>query len=691
MNFSAAISSVIFHVAVTGSDCNTGLDEANALATIQAAYDKMISCHKQGMLSGTTTIFVHAGDYCLAKPLHFTSDIPVEIRPFGQDKVTISGGTPLTGWKKAKLNGKTVWKTVLPETVSEVPFLFVNGKLATAARWPKKDFFRAGDDRGGFQTNDENCDNFLVTKGDFDPKWYDPQNIFINMVHLWIEEPLKIKSFDEKTGRLTTASAMRYVAGKGNTEYAFYNVKEKLSEAGEYYFDRNTRELFLIPEAEKFEAVVPECGTLVRFDSGVKNVTLTGLNFRYGGTHWPLFDADFDLRDPGFEPLVNRAWNITAWKNGKGKKVQMPTYSGPQGASHVPGVILFNHASDCAIRNCTVSACAWYAIHAAEGCTNLTFTGNEISGMGGGGFYIGGGAADAVKNDPSLLTGRIIVKGNHIHDCGLFFYSAIGVLITHGCGCLVEGNHIHDLLYSGVSCGWVWGYGDSVSRENRICRNHIHDLGKGILSDMGGVYLLGIQPGTHVYENVIHDIVNRYYGGWGLYTDEGSSHIVLERNVVYNCACEGFHQHYGRENIIRHNIFAFNKDHGMCFTHDAPVRYEWPGEPHAKAVNVYNNVIVTDGTPTYKTGNREMIENKRIHVDNNIIFDVSGKQKIFARDYHADRNYTPDEWRKRGFDAHSQFCDPGFRNLRKYDFRLKKDSILREYGFDFLDEVLKNK
>ena len=44
----------------------------------------------------------------------------------------------------------------------------------------------------------------------------------------------------------------------------------------------------------------------------------------------------------------------------------MPTYSGPQGASHVPGVILFSHASDCTVRNCTVSACAWYGIHAAE-------------------------------------------------------------------------------------------------------------------------------------------------------------------------------------------------------------------------------------------------------------------------------------------------------------------------------------
>jgi len=200
---------------------------------------------------------------------------------------------------------------------------------------------------------------------------------------------------------------------------------------------------------------------------------------------------------------------------------------------------------------------------------------------------------------------------------------------------------------------------------------------------MGGVYLLGCQPGTRVYENVIHDIVNRYYGGWGLYTDEGSSHIVLEHNIVYNCACEGFHQHYGRENTVRYNIFAFNKAHGLAVTRNWLNGYAWPGYPHTKAVSFMNNVIITNGTPSYTVSDQTMLDNQLIYADNNIFYDVSGKQKDFAC------GNTFEQWRKKGLDIHSVQCDPGFRNAEKYDFRLKKDSILKEYGFSFLADLLK--
>ena len=132
------------------------------------------------------------------------------------------------------------------------------------------------------------------------------------------------------------------------------------------------------------------------------------------------------------------------------------------------------------------------------------------------------------------------------------------MLLTDTEGNTVAHNHIHHGGYTGVSIGWVWGYQRSVSQNNRIEFNHIHHIG-GVLSDMGGIYTLGVSPGTVIRNNHIHDVDANHYGGWGIYHDEGSTHLLVENNVVHHTKFAPFNIHFAKEVTVRNNIFALGK------------------------------------------------------------------------------------------------------------------------------------
>ena len=77
--------------------------------------------------------------------------------------------------------------------------------------------------------------------------------------------------------------------------------------------------------------------------------------------------------------------------------------------------------------------------------------------------------------------------------------------------------------HCGISAGWTWDYVPSEAHHNTIEYNKVHHVGNGDLTDLAGIYLLGISTGTVVRHNHVHDSYPFYKYGHGIYLDQASS------------------------------------------------------------------------------------------------------------------------------------------------------------------------
>ena len=606
-------------------------------------------------------VAIRGGTYPLDSPLQFTPEdsgteaARIVYRAFGDERPVLSGGRAITGWQVGD-DGR--WSVVLDQVRDgrwAFAQLFVGDQRRFRPRLPKEGYYTiAATVPPSPEAEGRGFDRFGFANGHIRQDWSNLQDVEVMPFHQWSASRLRIADIDQDAGVVTlagrTISPSRWASMPEGHRFLVINVAEALGDPGQWYLDRPSGRLTYIPkpgeDPQQTPVIAPRLDQLVVFSGDLDN------------RH---FVEHIEFRDL---TLAHTNWNLP--EDGQ---------VFPQADIGLDAAVSALGARNIAFHRCVIRHTGAYAMAFGLGCRDNVIEQCELVDLAGGGIKIGhartGTWADVrympPPDDNDLLCAAHTVRNNTIAFGGRMHPASVGVWIGQSPDNVIEHNDIFDFYYTAVSAGWTWGYGRSEAKNNKIVFNHMHTIGQYVLSDMGAVYTLGIQPGTEVSHNHIHDIKSYDYGGWGLYTDEGSTDIVMENNLVYRTKTGSFHQHYGRENRIRNNILAFSRQHQVQRTRT---------EDHISFFFERNIVYWDNDSPTLGSNWRD--DNFRL--DYNLYYNAGGHPIRFPN------GLTLQQWQQqRGQDQNSKIADPGFADPRNEDFTLPDDSPAFELGFERFD------
>jgi hypothetical protein len=573
-------------VSPQGSDRNSGTKNL-PLKTISAAHKMAVGIFENGEDS-EVIIWLEDGIYpqtesLVLTPIYSKSLTPkLSFKAIKGSNPIVSGGVEVQGWNR---NSEGLWETSLPlslEAMTDFRELFIDGKRAVRARFPNEGYLKVK------QAGADRRTNFFFEQGDF-PIPATIRGVELVFLHDWSISRIGIKEIDPVKNQLFTEDSIGAKSPEffhidnwePNPRYFLENSREFLDADYEWLFLGEEKKFLLkLPEGVNptdLKIFVPVSQGLISIlgdeNNPVRNISFEGITFQF--SKWGIPERGYcGIQACHFDPRpATEGWAV------------------------VPAAISADWAENLSFDKCIFKNFGGSGIWLGPGTKNSSILNSDLMDISGNGIMIGEGQDRMVQGkawwesapEQAALANRI--ENCTVTEVGAQFFGAVGIWAGLSAETLIKNNHIFNLPYTGISVGWMWSPVPTPSRQNTIAGNHIHDIMK-ILSDGGGIYMLGLQPQSIILNNRIHDVeLNAGKAeSNGMFLDEGITDVLVEGNLVYNIAKSPLRFHRATVNLVRYNYF-------FCKDGNPPIRYNTTKE---EDIHQVDNKVFSEGEVNYQ-------------------------------------------------------------------------------------------
>lgn len=551
----ATASGADFYVAPGGKNSNPGTSVA-PFATLAKARDAVRKKVSAG-LTDDILVLIRGGVYPQTQTMTFgpedsgTEKHSVTYCAAPGEKVVLSGGRKITGWKKGP---SAIWTAQVPEVKAGDWYfrqLFINGKRAVRARTPNVD------DKTPWWTiktsaatkeapPPEDVPIPITLTG---PIQAYKNSTDIELVYIRNNEGgrKRLQTVNPADQTLALAPPNRWNSRVFTNDWSLSlptakkacyleNALEMLDEPGEWYLERQSGTLSYWPRSgedlTRDEVMAPVLqktmlAVIGRLERPVVNLHFKGLHAEY--VDWPL---------PAWGYMALFCCNLETGKDPR------------PGHRPMDAAVEYEHARSCSFTDGSIAHAGGMGICLRTGTAYNRIEGNEIADLGGGGIAAGyanvAGLYLYAAPPPEKDEYRgYRIANNYIHHCGMDYYGAVGILLFSTQDAVVSHNLIHDTAYIGLCIAGSQDPKLPFARNNVVEHNHVHDAMK-VTTDGAGMYVTfgQLDQGCLIRANLIHDTRGNPVGrleqnlgehppSAGLYLDGDSYGGHYQDNVLY--------------------------------------------------------------------------------------------------------------------------------------------------------------